>query len=229
MSPSLSLVDIAAPPGPAQPAKPPQPVRKPPTPPEPIVVPPPVVPLPMPTAMAVAVLEASLAQAAGDACDLTAPVQEALRTDPAIQSVLATIPRPSRSVANALMIWDAGWLAFGDGQAAAARDMIRDAIAGLIAAAPEECRAQPQGGPRLLILPVGDHETIVLALGSGEWRWQDLLDTARPEGWVMAGAAVSGLQEKSVGKGIRPLTDIVAGTPRLGAQSLNSHSIREKL
>lgn len=183
---AISMIDVAAPPGPAQPATPPQPKPVPPTPPLPVIVPPPAVPLPLPSELAVALLDQSTAQASGGACDLTAPVQEALRTSLPVQAALPTLPRPSRSVANAVMIWDADWVIFTDETGVSVRDTIRDAIAGTIAIASEECRLQPQGGPRLLILPLGDTQTIVLALGSGQWRWQDLLDTARPDGWVMA-------------------------------------------
>jgi hypothetical protein len=202
----MSTIDLAAPPGPAQPAKPPQPKPVPPTPPQPVVVPPPVVPLPLPSDMAVALLDQSVMQATGGACDLTAPVQEALRTSEAVQAALPMLPRPSRSVANAVMIWDANWVAFADAPDLSVRDTIRDAIAGTVAVASEECRLQMQGGPRLLILPLGDTQTIVLALGSGQWRWQDLLDTARPDGWVMAGSGPENLYSVARASVTRPAT-----------------------
>jgi hypothetical protein len=135
--------------------------------------------LPTPNAIVVALLEQADATANGGACDLTGPVQAALRTSEGVMRSLPHIPRDQRSVANAIMVWNAQWVTPDPDLAPVAFEAIRDVVAGTVAAASEGCRLQPQGGPRLIMLP-GANETIVLALGSGTWRWQDVLDTARP-------------------------------------------------
>jgi hypothetical protein len=76
------------------------------------------------------------------------------------------------------MVWNANWVMPDTSLQPAAFDDIRDVVATTVAAASEACRVQPQGGPRLILLP-GTTENVVLALGSGTWRWQDVLDTAR--------------------------------------------------
>jgi hypothetical protein len=180
---SLKLFDVK--PGPPEPEtnpqKPRQPVPVPPQPTETIVVPPPIIPLPVPSAVVVALLEQSDQADQGGACDLTGPVQAALEESVDVQMTLPRIPLARRSVANAIMIWNLDWVTSDDRLDVKARETIRDVVAGTIAAASPECRLQPQGGPRLVILPGEDGNT-VLALGSGQWRWQDLLETARP-GW----------------------------------------------
>lgn len=182
---ALTMFDMPGPQGPEAPPKPAQPTPVPPPPPVEVVVPPPIVPLPAPPDTVVALLETSAAQAAAGACDLTAPVQAALLASPAVQATLPQLPSPMRSVANTRMIWDADWVRFADMPDDGPRDTIRDAIAGVVASASDACRLQPQRGPRLLILP-REKDTVILALGSGDWRWQALLDTARPDGWVVA-------------------------------------------
>lgn len=187
----LALSDLTSPMPSVEPAPPraPQPKPVPPTPIQPIVVPPPPVPLPTPNEMVVALLEQAETANAGGACDLTAPVQAALQSSEAVQTSLPKLPRDQRSVANALMIWNVAWVvpdARIDGRLdTSAADAIRETIAGTIAAASPNCRMQPQAGARLIILP-GTPENIVLALGSEVWRWQDLLETARPD-WDAAG------------------------------------------
>jgi len=126
----------------------------------------------------------------GGACDLTAPVQSALQANPDVRARLPMIPADQRSVANAIMVWNAGWLHADDGVAKAAYAAIRETVASVVLAAPDACRSQVQSGPRLILLP-GDHgQTTVLALGSGQWTWQQVADTAVPRpAYAMARAA----------------------------------------
>lgn len=163
----------------AKPATPqPEPVA--PTVPRPVIVPPPIIPLPTPNQIVVATLDQTASTAFGGACDLTEPVQAALRSSEAVAASLPEIPQARRSVANAIMIWNAQWVALHETLDPTAMTAIRDTVAETVAKASPECRLQPQSGPRLIILP-GIRDTTVLALGSGVWRWQDLLDTAQPE------------------------------------------------
>ena len=84
------------------------------------------------------------------------------------------IPRPARSVANAVMLWDGGWVE-SPGRAAAGVTAIRMALIVGVRSAPPACQLQLVRGPELIILTAGGEST-VLAIGSGEWRWGDLLD-----------------------------------------------------
>lgn len=123
-----------------------------------------------PVALSVA---AAASAAAGQACDLTQWLQRALQADPQVQQALARIPRPARSVANAIMLWDGAWVT---PPATATTDMamIRRAVIVGIVAAPPACRDQLTRGPELFTL-ADTAGTTVVVVGSGVWRWADLL------------------------------------------------------
>ncbi len=187
---SVSLVSGKAPaPNPRPPAAPlastPPPPRSeaPETPPEPTDVVPEFVdvsmstpregerdPLADPVALSVA---AASSGASGQTCQLTAWLQKALQADPQVQAALAEIPKPARSVANAIMLWDGGWVG-PRLDAAVGVATIRTAVISGVRSAPAACQAQIVRGPELIILTQGAGST-VLAIGSGEWRWGDLL------------------------------------------------------
>jgi hypothetical protein len=77
-------------------------------------------------------------------------------------------------VANAVMLWDGGWV---EARASPGEDLlqpIRQAILAGLASAPPECRDHWMSGPRFIAL-ADQRQSTVLALGSGAWRWSDLL------------------------------------------------------
>lgn len=153
-------------------------------PPLPDLLPPPMIELSVVTPQTVALLEQADAQAASGGCDLTAPVQAALRSSVGVQRELPAIPIERRSVANAIAIWNNDWVKPDAQLKIEIIDAIRGAVATTIDAASETCRMQPQGGPRLIYLPVSSKPgaaTTILALGSGDWTWQQVADTAKAD------------------------------------------------
>ena len=113
------------------------------------------------------------AGAPGTNCPLVSSFRDALQLDLKTQAALAQIPRASRSVANAVMLWDGGWIV-PEGSDPVRMTSVRLAIAEIISGFSEACRSQTNFGP--LFVPVdGKTGTIVLALGSGAWRWADLV------------------------------------------------------
>ena len=163
---SVSLFPGKAPaPAPRAPAKPaasiPPPRSEPPvTPPEPTEIKPEFVdvslslsregerdPLADPVALSVA---AASTGASGQTCQLTAWLQQALQADPQVQAALPAIPKPARSVANAIMLWDGGWV---DPRPNATNGVtaIRLAVIAGVRSAPAACRAQVVRGPELII------------------------------------------------------------------------------
>lgn len=186
---------------PPQPA-PPQPQPTPsPAPPVVLLLPSELAPPPpaVPEAIQALLAEAD-SQGAGGACDLTGPVEAALRLDPDVQRLLPSIPPSRRSVAMAIALWNREWVAPDAGLDTVVLDAIRLTVATTIDAASDACRAQVQAGPRLVYLP-GEIDT-VLALGSGEWTWQDVVDTARSPSLEAADPAAR-LSSESLS---RPLT-----------------------
>jgi hypothetical protein len=109
-------------------------------------------------------------------CQMTEQVQARLADDPQVLLALAHIPRGARSVANALMLWDGAWVGSRQDDQAQALGVIRGVIVEAIATASPDCRALPVLGPRLLSIPDPSGATL-LVVGSGAWRWDDLLAT----------------------------------------------------
>lgn len=112
---------------------------------------------------------AELAQA-GTGCDLSGAVQQRLRSDSSASAALGRIPRASRSVADAIILWDGRWI---DGAAvggSAALDPVRAAVAAAVRSAPASCRNATVVGPRLIII-AGSAGNQILAFGSGQWTW----------------------------------------------------------
>ena len=107
--------------------------------------------------------------ARGD-CALIDDIQAALRSDSATAVALSGMPAASRSVANAVMIWDGRW---ADGSAAALGAIQRIVVAS-IRASPPECQVAAITGPRLIMVQDGAGSA-VLAFGSGVWSWAQLL------------------------------------------------------
>lgn len=125
-------------------------------------------------AVGLAVATAAIA-ASGTTCKLGEWLQGALQQDDQVGVALAHIPRRSRSIANALMLWDGSWVeAPGAG---AGLTVIRSAILSGIESAPQPCRVELMSGPVLLTLNDPSGATL-LAIGSGQWRWNDLLADA---------------------------------------------------
>jgi hypothetical protein len=127
--------------------------------------------------VAVSVADAASA-ASGKTCEIGAWLQAALQADPVVQAALARVPRSAKSVANAIMIWDVRWVR----QPPSALDgvsAIRAALMIGVRSAPPACQSQMVRGPELM--PLTDASgTTILAVGSGEWRWADLLRDEAP-------------------------------------------------
>lgn len=137
-----------------------------------------VVDAPELAAVDVAVAPSALAAPAqaGANCDLGGAVQSSLRASPAVTAALQRIPRAARSVADAVMLWDGHWIDPGTVGGSAALDPIRAAVTDAVRAAPASCRDASVTGPRLLLIASASGNQ-VLAFGSGQWAWSQLLDS----------------------------------------------------
>jgi hypothetical protein len=103
----------------------------------------------------------------GRACDMAQRLQAALRRDVRVQAAVAD----ARS--RAILVWNGAWVRHQDqdGNGLAA---VREAIMWEVGFAPEACRDQPVHGLVLISLRDGPGSAR-LVVGSGEWRWSDLL------------------------------------------------------
>ena len=160
------------------PAPEPQPVEMP----QPLVVPPrPKIETVSPIAAAPIFNAAAAVRAGfGTTCDVAYTLERGFGDDPLLSAELARIGPQSRSVANAIMVWDGSWVELGGGAPEDALETLRRAIVEAVRAAPPECLTQELSGPRFIAVSRSG-ATTVLVLGSGTWRWEQvLLETSTP-------------------------------------------------
>jgi len=103
----------------------------------------------------------------GGGCDTALRVQQALRRDPLVRAAVADAHR----LGAAILLWNGDWVRSG-GQDGKGLSAVREAITWEVAYAPEACRNQRMHG--LVLLSLADGGTR-MAIGSGDWRWSDLL------------------------------------------------------
>lgn len=108
----------------------------------------------------------------GRACNMVRFLQAALRRDPKVQAAVAQAHRNQGSP-GAVLMWNGDWVR-STGQEGEGLAGVREAIMVEVAFAPEACRAEPVHGLVLISLNDGPGSPR-LAMGSGNWRWPDLL------------------------------------------------------
>lgn len=113
----------------------------------------------------------------GGQCDMVRLLQDALRKDPEVRAAATRAHRSLGSGGKAILMWNGEWLRSPD-QDGRGLAGIRQAIAMEVAFAPAACRAAPMRG--LVVIAFEDSPGgAKLALGSGIWRWSDLLAARR--------------------------------------------------
>ncbi len=107
-------------------------------------------------------------QGEGTGCNMLRRLQEALRKDRRVQDAVGEVDH-----AGALMVWNGDWVRH-PGQDGAGLAAVREAILWEVGFAPPACRVEPVKG--LVVVTMSDAPGAArLALGSGTWRWRDLL------------------------------------------------------
>jgi hypothetical protein len=108
----------------------------------------------------------------GGDCNMAARLQEALRRDPLVQSAIAQA-RAAGASSKAIRVWNGDWIQ-SRGEDGKGLSAVREAITWEVAFAPKACRSAPVHG-LVLLSPDPAPGSIRLAVGSGDWRWSDLL------------------------------------------------------
>ena len=103
----------------------------------------------------------------GGTCDMARAVQQALRRDPMVREAVEEAHRSGK----AIMVWNGDWVRNGD-QDGKGLSAVREAIMWEVGFAPAACRNTPMHG--LVLLSLADGGTR-FAVGTGNWRWSDLL------------------------------------------------------
>ncbi len=116
----------------------------------------------------------ALAGASG-VCSIAAGVLDTLLLDPAAVDAVRRAPPETRSIAQAIVIWNAGWSPFA-ADLDSPLGIVRANIETSLKTAADACLDEPVAGPRLLPIPNGTGTgTIFLVFGSGSWTWRALL------------------------------------------------------
>jgi hypothetical protein len=106
----------------------------------------------------------------GRQCDMVRRLQTALREDSHIQAAVA---QSRHTPGRALLVWNGDWVQ-SSGEDGKGLAKVRQAIMVEVGFAPEACRTEPVHG--LVLISLADYPgSPRLALGSGSWRWSDLL------------------------------------------------------
>ncbi|MEO6360880.1 MAG: hypothetical protein ABIO43_09950 [Sphingomicrobium sp.] len=194
--PGISLVDIVAPGGGTPARAPPKPPRPTPDAVPPKVFVPSLLPALAPDAPQSPTTLGTLGSgtAVGGGCALAQAAGQAILGDPRAMAELEALPREARTEADAVMLWDGLWqvplaksgimsvpqntpAGVTPGQAEATPGAIRFVVQQVVGLASPECRDAPVLGPQFI--PVaGSTRTTTVVIGSGAWRWADLI---RPE------------------------------------------------
>lgn len=144
-----------------------------------VVTPKPVVDLELeaPPAAPEPVFDAKAAASAGfgTTCEVAGTLARAFLASEAVRTELGRIGPEARSVANAVMFWDGKWVEIEGRAPPEAVDTLRRAIIEGVKAAPPECLTQDVEGPRFIAVDEGTR-TLMLVLGSGKWRWGQILE-----------------------------------------------------
>lgn len=161
-------------------------------------VPPPPIEMPsvLPTVAQVAGAAEPSTIGGSGGCQLAADAGAAIRLDPAAMAELAALPPGVRTEADAVMLWNGRWL--GDASSPAPptnpppAGELRRVVETVVAAAPAECRDAAAIGPVFMPIPETGRTTM-LVIGSGKWRWSDVLgpEVCRPEAGNSCPASVN--------------------------------------
>ncbi len=112
---------------------------------------------------------------ASAACATLSVVLETLLLDPIAVDAIRNAPPESRSIADAIVIWNVGWAP----TALTHLDplfVVRTAIERSLSGVADSCLDEPVAGPRLVPIPdASGSRTIFVVLGSGNWTWRALL------------------------------------------------------
>ncbi|QUD89818.1 hypothetical protein [Phenylobacterium montanum] len=102
-------------------------------------------------------------------CDLAKNLAEDFQASALARQGVSLIPASARSVSNTVLLWNGSWPSHPDQGSA----LLRGLVAREVGAARPDCRDQLNNGPMFFFAP--SVPATLLAVGSGQWRWSDLI------------------------------------------------------
>ncbi len=110
-------------------------------------------------------------------CTLARDAGAAIQQDAAAMAELDALPPTIRTSADAVMLWNGEWLDQGAMPKTGHAGSLRRVVEQVVADAPVECRDAEAIGPVFIPIAERDH-TVMIVIGSGIWRWANLLAPA---------------------------------------------------
>lgn len=111
----------------------------------------------------------------GKSCAPVEAIAKSIMQDADALAALRAVPKSERSISEVIVIWNAGWSA--SSEESAVLMPLRQNILHALHDLNRDCLAQPVAGPRLIQIST-EAGTIFLAIGSGNWSWNQLYDYA---------------------------------------------------
>jgi hypothetical protein len=108
----------------------------------------------------------------GPGCATLELVRTSILADPAAVTSVLNSPPEIRSIAEAVILWNAQW-SQSAGSLAAPLGATRAAVERSLATLDENCLDEPIAGPRLIPVPAGTG-TMFVVMGSGVWTWREV-------------------------------------------------------
>lgn len=100
---------------------------------------------------------------------------KAIVTDPPAVDAIINAPPETRSIAEAIVMWNTGWSSAASttkSPLTPARMVVEHSLESV----EDNCLDEPIAGPRLIPIPVADGQrTMFLVFGSGNWTWRELV------------------------------------------------------
>lgn len=120
--------------------------------------------------------ESSALTAPSGQCATLDEIGKAIIADPLAVTAVLQSPPETRSIAEAIVMWNAGWspaASSPESPLGAARTVVELSLN----AVEDGCLDEQIAGPRLVAIPVpGGQRTMFLVFGSGTWTWRELLN-----------------------------------------------------
>lgn len=121
-------------------------------------------------------VESDAPAGATGACSTLGVVLDGLLIDPLAVDALRRAPPDTRSIAEAVVMWNEGWSPAAN-EPVAPLWLVRANIERTLASVDGACLDEPVPGPRLLPIPdASGTGTMFVVLGSGVWTWRALIN-----------------------------------------------------
>lgn len=109
-------------------------------------------------------------------CAVAATIGHAIEADPQAIAALLALPPEARSSADAVNLWNGGWLQVPTVDGTDTLAPVRAIVEQAFAASDTACIDATNPGPQFIYVKVGDR-TLTVVAGSGSWRWSDMLQS----------------------------------------------------